>query len=201
MHRIDYIQFCKAKQKQELHSAMSTPSPRPSKKRTMFTAEEDELLIKIMETQKFVSWKAVAAWLPNRNARQVRDRYTYYLSKNVNNGPWSAAEDRTLVDCYNQFGPRWARIATFLDARSENGVKNRWYSMLRTGMVHLDPSEKAVLVTLEKIQEAPAPEKPAIAHPVIAPKEPLDLTFEFTEQIFGDMDFLVGDFVISKDEP
>lgn len=180
---------------------MSTASPNQSKKRTMFTAEEDEILINVMETQKFVSWKAVAAWLPNRNARQVRDRYTYYLSKDVNNGPWSAKEDGILVDSYNDFGPRWARIATLLHGRSENCVKNRWYSMLRKGLVRMDSSDKAILVASDpasgRLARAPDPTPPA----VIAHNGTLDTNFEFTEHLLGDIDFLFDDFAVSKDEP
>ncbi|OHT05498.1 hypothetical protein TRFO_26770 [Tritrichomonas foetus] len=103
--------------------------------RTLFTEEEDAKLVRIMETTEFHNWSEVASHFENRNARQVRDRWTNYLNSEINNGPWSKDEDRQLAELYNQYGPRWATISKFFVKRRENNVKNRWYANIRTNVI------------------------------------------------------------------
>ena len=115
-------------------AAPPNPKPtmsRPKKIRKLFSAEEDALLSRIMFEQPFTTWIAVAAQIPGRSARQCRDRWANYLSPENKNGPWTQEEDRLLTDKFREFGPQWTTIAKFFDGRSENNVKNRWYTHLR----------------------------------------------------------------------
>ena len=45
--------------------------------------------------------------------------------------PWTEEEDRSLFKLYKTFGSKWSAIAKELEGRSENEVKNRFYSTLR----------------------------------------------------------------------
>ena len=65
-----------------LSGMKSTPGSRPSK---TWTAEEDALVTKQMlshanlpqeEQEKFTQWAGIAALLPGRTGRQVRDRWS-----------------------------------------------------------------------------------------------------------------------------
>lgn len=100
------------------------------KMRKLFSVEEDRLLTQIMYNQPFSTWIAVAAQIPGRSARQCRDRWANYLSPRNKNGPWSQTEDEILAEKYREYGPQWTTIAKFFDGRSENNVKNRWYTHL-----------------------------------------------------------------------
>ena len=102
------------------------------KPRKIFTEAEDTLLSKIMTTEPFISWEAVSRHLGDRSARQCRDRWLNYLSPNVRREPWTLAEDRLLVEKINELGTHWCGIAKFFDGRSDNHVKNRWYSYLKS---------------------------------------------------------------------
>ena len=102
------------------------------KPRKIFTEAEDTLLSKIMTTEPFISWEAVSRHLGDRSARQCRDRWLNYLSPNVRREPWTIAEDRLLVEKINELGTHWCGIAKFFDGRSDNHVKNRWYSYLKS---------------------------------------------------------------------
>ena len=125
MNQFDQAHFAPAQPVQKAASA------KPKKIRKLFSAEEDALLSRIMFEQPFTTWIAVAAQIPGRSARQCRDRWANYLSPENKNGPWTQDEDRLLADKFREFGPQWTTIAKFFDGRSENNVKNRWYTHLR----------------------------------------------------------------------
>ena len=99
--------------------------------RKLFSPQEDAILTKIMYQQPFETWIAVAEHLPGRTARQCRDRWVNYLSPSNKNGPWTSEEDQLLTEKYMEHGPQWTTIAKFFDGRSENNVKNRWYTYVK----------------------------------------------------------------------
>ena len=99
--------------------------------RKLFSPQEDAILTKVMYQQPFETWIAVAEHLPGRTARQCRDRWVNYLSPSNKNGPWTTEEDQLLTEKYLEHGPQWTTIAKFFDGRSENNVKNRWYTYVK----------------------------------------------------------------------
>ena len=106
-------------------------SGKQKKIRKLFSPQEDALLTKIMYQQPFETWIAVAEHLPGRTARQCRDRWVNYLSPSNKNGPWTTEEDQLLTEKYIEHGPQWTTISKFFDGRSENNVKNRWYTYVK----------------------------------------------------------------------
>lgn len=136
------------------------------KPRKIFTEAEDTLLAKIMATEPFVSWEAVSRHLGDRSARQCRDRWLNYLAPNVRREPWTLEEDRLLVDKINELGTHWCGIAKFFDGRSDNHVKNRWYSYLKS-RVSQCPDGKYVLDVVPEAPSKPScEEKPRDAPPL-----------------------------------
>lgn len=101
-------------------------------RRRVFTISEDKTIIKCVSSSKFNNnWESVAKLLPWRTARQCRDRWTYYLSPSNNLSPFSIEEDLSIVQKVNEYGTKWALISKILPGRSDNSIKNRWYSKLR----------------------------------------------------------------------
>jgi hypothetical protein len=41
---------------------------------------------------------------------------------------WTEKDDRQLVELQRRIGNRWSILATFFPGRTQNQVKNRWYS-------------------------------------------------------------------------
>lgn len=124
--------------------------------RRPFTIEEDALLMDIMSHQDFLSWDHVSNQIPGRTTRQCRERWVNYLSPNIRNDPWTEAEDQLLLDKINELGRCWSNIGRFFDGRSENDVKNRWYSHLKY-KVKEDENGKCQFIT--DPSESPYPER------------------------------------------
>jgi hypothetical protein len=104
--------------------------------RRPFQPAEDALLIEILSQSPFLNWDSVAQQFDGRTPRQCRERWLNYLRPQVRTGPWSPAEDEFLVAMVNEHGRSWSTISRMFNGRSENDVKNRWYSHLQHEASH-----------------------------------------------------------------
>ena len=116
-----FPQFC------PFPNAIVTPESSTLRKR--FTPAEDQL-IKTLALHGELSWDDIAKHLPGRTGRQCRDRYNNYLNKLVIHKEWTEEEDEIIKQKYQELGPRWAAISNYLEGRSGNNVKNRWYKYI-----------------------------------------------------------------------
>ncbi|OHS98144.1 r2r3-MYB transcription factor [Tritrichomonas foetus] len=94
--------------------------------RHKFTPEEDARLSELVSLYGARKWELIARSMPERSARQCRDRYSNYLKPGFFNGEWSREEDALLVRKYRELGPRWSQLKEFFRNRSPNAIKNRW---------------------------------------------------------------------------
>jgi hypothetical protein len=112
------------------NSRFLTPSDSKPKRR-LFTPEEDTLLCLAVQDHRLTTWIEIATRIRGRTARQCRDRWANYLCPQNKNAAWTTAEDELLLSRFLEIGPHWSAIAKFFDGRSENNVKNRWYTHVR----------------------------------------------------------------------
>lgn len=104
--------------------------------RKRFTIEEDNSLKHVVHDLGIRNWEDVAAYIPGRTARQCRDRYNNYLFKEISTSTFTPEEDAIILQKYSEIGPHWVAISKFLNGRSGNNVKNRWYKFLSKVCVH-----------------------------------------------------------------
>ncbi len=59
-------------------------------------------------------------------------RYHNHLDPNVKKGGWSKEEDELILTLQKKYGNAWAKITSFLPGRTDNAVKNRYWSATRS---------------------------------------------------------------------
>jgi len=58
-------------------------------------------------------------------------RWHNHLDPNINKAPWTQEEDSLIMELYHEFGSQWNRIASSLEGRTDNSVKNHFNSSLK----------------------------------------------------------------------
>ena len=106
---------------------------KPGVRKGQWTDQEDSIVIDAVTNsseQPFTRWSDLAQRLPGRVGKQIRDRWVNHLNPNINHLPFSREDDLLLWEGHKKLGKRWVEISTksFNSTRSENHIKNRWYS-------------------------------------------------------------------------
>ena len=69
--------------------------------------------------------------IKNKSSKQCRERWVNSLCPNINKGIWTEKEEKNLFLTQLKIGNKWSELAKFLPGRSENDIKNHFYSKLR----------------------------------------------------------------------
>ena len=96
----------------------------PSISRIRWTKQEDEQLMGLVRKWGARKWNEIAASLGTKTAKQCRDHYANCLDPEIKNSLWTVEEEQILLLKYEQLGPHWSRIKSFLPVRSTSIIKN-----------------------------------------------------------------------------
>ncbi|OMJ90740.1 hypothetical protein SteCoe_6817 [Stentor coeruleus] len=98
---------------------------------------EDECLAEVVKQIGSDDWNAVSDviavkyGIKIRSAKKCRERWMNHLKPEVTKDAWTEDEAKILFRCQAFYGNQWTEIAKFLPGRTDNSVKNFFYSTLR----------------------------------------------------------------------
>lgn len=106
-----------------------------------FTPKEDQKLLELVG-EYGEDWEIICTFMPGRNTRQVRERWSNYVSPTINREPFTEEEDALLLDKVSEYGSKWVMLTQFFNKRTDSALKNR-YQLIERRIAKGKPVEYA----------------------------------------------------------
>jgi len=106
-------------------------------KHSVWTQEENGLLIDIMQSDQEKSWRARAVYFPKKTAKSLREHWNNSLNPSLDSSPWREDELLKLKELAKTvFNEKrrvfhWKRIKCNFPGRSTNSIKKTWNSRFK----------------------------------------------------------------------
>jgi hypothetical protein len=108
-----------------------------SQKRRPWTSKEDEAIKLLVRENGVKQWTLIAENLCKkfniigRTGKQCRERWHNHLNNGIIKQPWTQEEEFTLFTTHKLIGNKWAEISKEIPGRTDNSIKNHFYSTVR----------------------------------------------------------------------
>jgi hypothetical protein len=114
-----------------------TALPRGGIKTKPWSHTEELLLKDLVAEHGIKKWAKIARALnksfnSHRKGKHCRERWNNHLNPEINKSEWSYEEDLILLSEFKKIGKKWSSISKCLNGRTENAVKNRWNTLMKS---------------------------------------------------------------------
>ena len=112
--------------------------------KSRWTDEETSLLEEAVKLHGAKNWRFIATFVPNRNAKQCRERWNVFLDPEFSREKWTEEEDNILKECHALHGNKWSDFTKHLPTRSCVSIRNRWACLSRRMASHERSSGESI---------------------------------------------------------
>jgi hypothetical protein len=108
-----------------------------SSRRKCWSAAEDIAITNLVQENGTRQWTMIAERLrkafklKGRTGKQCRERWHNHLDPLILRTPWTLEEEQVLFEAHQRLGNKWADISKILAGRTDNSIKNHYYSAIR----------------------------------------------------------------------
>ena len=123
--------FLQKKRTLSIHSKNKNENEEIELKKGPWSEQEDQLLKKWVKMNGPYNWTKCSDFIKGRSGKQCREHWNNSLDPQLTKGQWTAEEDLLIMVFYKKYGGSWKRIIPIFEKRTENSIKNRFFSQLR----------------------------------------------------------------------
>ena len=96
-----------------------------------WTVYEDKLLKEWIKQNGPRKWEQCGKYIQGRSGKQCREHWNNCLNPELIKGEWTPEEDYLIMQFYEKCNGSWKKIIYLFNGRTENSIKNRFFSQLR----------------------------------------------------------------------
>ena len=100
-------------------------------KKGQWSLYEDKLLREWVDQNGPRKWEQCGKYIHGRSGKQCREHWNNCLNPDLIKGEWTAEEDFLIMYFYEKCNGSWKKIVYLFNGRTENSIKNRFFSQLR----------------------------------------------------------------------
>lgn len=130
-----------------------------AQRRRPWTPREDAAIKGLVGENGIKQWTLIAESLRDkynisgRSGKQCRERWHNHLNSGILKQPWSIAEEKVLFVTHQKIGNKWAEVSKFLPGRTDNSIKNHFYSTVRKYYRKISGKEGTAEMLRENLKE------------------------------------------------